>query len=212
MPKKVELPQGNEGGIPKKSVFKILHKDRPSDEKGAIVRQPGFERVPFTGSRQMARNTQEDKRKGLTDFALPKLKPLIVQKKEIKTGEEAKLLRDTLHDKRKGIRQQLQEYRSVPNNPRKKELLKMDEQTHTTIKKITAFLNQWTNLDQDWYLEHLINSKDELASQAKVLLRFRDTHRGKDFTPEERSYHEVLSGRIRDTLMTRIREKQRGKK
>lgn len=188
-------------------------KERPSDETGEIRRQPRFQKtVPTQGSRNLAHNTPDSNaRKSLQDFALPKISPLVVDKKLIKTGEDATTLRVMKENSLKALKKDLAAYKSVPNNPRRKELEAMAKNLQTTIHKITAFLNQWTNLTQDWYLDHLMRTDDPLAPQAKALLRFRDQHRGQDFTPQERNYHEVLAGRLRNALMERIREKQRGK-
>lgn len=187
--------------------------DRPSDETGSIKRQPRMDKVvPVDGSRQLAHNTPHDERKGLIDPILPEVDPLVIDSKHITTGKEAFLVRSTKRETRKAIQEELKDYESIPNNPRRKRLLEQRGVIDSAIEKATKFLDQWQHLDKNDYLQRLIDTNDELASQASQLLHFRVGMRGTDFTPEQKTQMRVISENLRDQLLARMREKQRGGK
>jgi hypothetical protein len=185
-------------------------KPRPSDDSGSIKRQPGFERVvPVNGSRDLAHNTDGDRR-GLIDDILPKIDPLNIDSKNITTGDEASLVRKTQREERKEIQKELLEYEQLPNNPRRLRLLKKREEIDRAIDKATNFLDQWQTLDKNSYLQRLIDSGDELADQARQLLNFRIGRRGETFSEKEKQQMQIISHHLRDQLMARIRRKERG--
>lgn len=186
--------------------------DRPSDETGSIKRQPRMDRVvPVNGSRQLAHNTPHDERKGLIDFILPDVEPLVIDSKHIATGKEAFLIRSTKREARKSIQEELRDYESTPNNPRRKRLLEQRGAIDSVIEKATKFLNQWQGLDNDNYLQHLIDTEDELSDRARQLLHLRTGNPGVTYSDQQKMQMRVISEDLRDRLLARVRLKQQGK-
>lgn len=187
-------------------------KDRPSDETGSIKRQPRMDRVvPVGGSRQLAHNTPHDEKRGLIDFILPEIEPLVIDSRHIATGKEALLVRSTKRDARKSIQAELRDYGSTPNNPRRKRLLEQRGAIDNAIEKATKFLDQWQRLDKDEYLQHLIDTEDELSDRARQLLHLRTGNPGMTYSAQQKMQMRVLSENLRDQLLARIRLKQQGK-
>jgi paraquat-inducible protein B len=185
-------------------------KDRPSDATGSIRKQPEMEQmVPIQGSRDLAHNTDFNNKKELVDLPLPKMEPLVMDSKEVTTGQEALILRKAKRELRKKIVEDLQEFKSIPNNPKRKRLEHDLQQVDRTVKKATRFLDQWQHLDNNKYLQHLIDTNDELASSAKQLLYFRTGFHRITFSEQEKEQMVVISRTLRDKLYARIRVKER---
>lgn len=186
-------------------------KDRPSDATGSIKKQPELDKmIPVQGSRDLAHNTPFDTKKGIVDLPLPKIDPLVMDSKEVTTGEEALILRKAKRELRKKIVEDLQEFKTIPGNPKRKRLEHDLKQIDITIRKATRFLDQWQHLDNNKYLQHLIDTNDELASSAKQLLYFRTGFHRITFSEQEKEQMVVISRTLRNKLYARIRVKERG--
>lgn len=186
-------------------------KERPSDDEG-IRRQPRFKRtVPLEGSRRLAHNMPDSSKveTELLDLIPKNLRPLVTNPKKLRTGSEGNALRQTLRKLSRVFKNKLKETESTPERER---LSAVISRIDYTVHKTTRFMREWGRLDSDKYLQHLIDTNDPLAPEAKSLLSFRLSHRGQKFTAEETLYHKSLSWSLRDKLMARIREKQQSPK